>query len=295
MTVLQHKTNATMEDTVKAMKALVVRGRRNIALRRLVEKICANLAEGDYTGEVLAINNFVKQRVRYMRDIDGIELVKTPEETLRSGSGDCDDIATLLATLLTLAGNPVNFVIAAFQVVGGTPAFSHVFVEVTTPHGPITLDPVANRDTRKMINSMKAKLVVPVGDSPGTMDAGIRGVTPLGRAPHVSSTNGNVYSVFDWERGIYEYFEGPRSVIPATGRYRKPRVKSTSGIAPEEIAERLPFSARKVGEGEAPMGIVAARSLGLFSDVHVPTLAYYGMLFGAGFMTAWFIRRRGRR
>lgn len=283
-----------MEDTVRAMKALVIRGRRNMALRRLVEQICANLAEGDYTGEVLAINNFVKQRVRYMRDIDGVELVKTPEETLRSGSGDCDDIATVLATLLTLAGNPVNFVIAAFQVVGGQPQFSHVFVEVMTPNGPIVLDPVANRDTRKMINNMKSKIVIPVGDSPGTMDAGIRGVSPLGRAPHVSSSNGNVYSVFDAERNVYSYYEGPRREIPATGRYRTPRVKDLIGVAPEEIAEALPWGARKTGEGDAPKGIVASKGPGL-SGLMPEGRALLVVIFGAGLATGWALSRRRRR
>lgn len=316
--VLSHKKDASMEDTVLAMKKLARAATSDLTIRGVVEKICAGLAEGDYTGEVIAINNYVKQRVRYMRDPDGVELLKTPARTLSTGSGDCDDIATLLAAMLMCAGNTVNFVIAAFEVHGNRPIFSHVFVEVVTPFGPITLDPVANRITRSMISSIKKKMVIPVGETPGAMDAGIRGLQGLGRigawdgrdvfaegsstslgrslgqAPHVSTTGNNIYSVFDHERNVYEYFEGTRKQMPATGRFRKPRVSDPIGIAPEEIAESLPMMSRKIGEGDEPRGVIASKSSSMLSGVSTSGLGKFALFFTCGAVVGWSLRKRKR-
>jgi hypothetical protein len=292
--VLLHKTDASMTDTIAAMTRLALAARRDVELRKIVTDICADLAEGDYAGEALAINNYVKQHVRYIRDPDGVEFVQTPRRTLDVGSGDCDDIATLLAAMLMLAGNQVQFAVAAFATVGGRPAFSHVYVEVVTPHGVIVLDPVANRDTKQMINSIKSKLTFPVGNSPGTMDAGIRGVLgrPLGQAPHVSVGGKNVYSVFDHERGIYEYFEGPRKELPATGRFRPPRRANPMGIAPDDIAAPLPTFARKVGVGPTPRGIIASKPTTVLGAVSPQTRRYVVVATVSGLLVWLALRRK---
>src|SRR3990167_6490624 len=198
--------NATMADTLHAMKLLALRGRTDLTIRRMVERICADVAEGDYASEVLAIYYFVKQRVRYMNDPDGVELLKAPLKTLETRSGDCDDIATLLATMLMSAGKAVRFAVGSFSSDRGRPVWSHVYVEVLTPHGVIVIDPVANSATKKMLKDMKTKMQVPVSDAgAATYDAG---VGAFGKAVHVGPNDGKVYSVFDYGRGVYEYYEG---------------------------------------------------------------------------------------
>lgn len=244
--------NARMTDTLRAMRDLAIEGRKDLEVRRLVEQLNANVAQGDYASELLAIYYWVTQHIRYMRDPDGVELLKSPAQLLRTRSGDCDDIATLLAAMFMAAGNPVQFALASFKP--GRPVFSHVYVEVVTPHGPVVFDPVANRDTRKMLRDMQGKAAYPVSQGPGVHDAGIGA---LGLAAHVGEAGGNLYSVFDYHRGVYDYYEAPVRGIPATGRFRKPKSQERFGIAPEAIAAQLPRGARKVGEGPAPRGMIA--------------------------------------
>ncbi len=52
--------------------------------------------------------------------------------------GDCDDVATLAAALLTTLGVPARFVAIREP---GWPVFQHVYVEYETPAGWATLDP----------------------------------------------------------------------------------------------------------------------------------------------------------
>lgn len=63
----------------------------------------------DTEGEIQALNAFVRDRIRYTRDVLGVETVQTPQATLMIGQGDCDDKATLLASLLMSIGIPAKF------------------------------------------------------------------------------------------------------------------------------------------------------------------------------------------
>lgn len=78
-----------------------------------------------WNAELAALLQFVQDRVRYVRDPVGLELVQAPERTLDIGQGDCDDKSTLLAALLMATGHPARFTVVGFR---GKP-YSHVFVE----------------------------------------------------------------------------------------------------------------------------------------------------------------------
>ena len=247
--------NARMTDTLAAMKRLASEGKKDLEVRRLVEQLNANVAEGDYASELLSVYYWVKQNIRYMRDPAGVEMLKTPRKLLETKAGDCDDIATLLAAMYMALGNTVQFAIASFRP--GAPAFSHVFVEVITPWGPVVFDPVANRVTGEMLGNIQHKKAIPLGV--GDMGAG---VGSLGRlAAHISpGGGGNVYSVFDYHRNLYDYYEAPTGMIPATGRFRKPVRTMKFGIVPKDLAASFPSGARKIGSGPDPRGIIAAKN-----------------------------------
>lgn len=251
------KPNATMFDTVSAMRSLAQQGKRDLNVRRLAEQITMGVAQGDYSSEVLAIYYWVCRNIRYLRDIDGVEFLQQPRHVIAHRQGDCDDMATLLAALLMTAGNPVQFATAGFA--GGAPNYSHVYVEVITPHGTIALDPVANRDTVEMLGRVKHRKTFPVSQGGMTGNG-------IGQLRHMSSDGGTLYSVWDYHRGTYDYYEGPATKIPATGRYRKPTLRMLAGSPPEAIAAALPAGAKKVGSGEAAKGIVAtSKAIGSIS------------------------------
>src|SRR5215831_220216 len=128
------------------MRQMALAAQTSWPLRSLVEQVCFQIRPKDYLSEFLALYYFVCRFVRYMRDPRTVELVKTPEATLATCTGDCDDIATLLAALLLLAGAIVRFVLVGFR---RDRTLTHVFVEAWDPHRQrwVVLDPVAGPRT----------------------------------------------------------------------------------------------------------------------------------------------------
>ena len=111
--------------TLKVMREFVRRYKKIPEIRKRGADLIAHVPQKDFAGEASALHNFVRDHIRYMRDINGVETVQTPDATLRFGYGDCDDKATLLATLLEATGHPTRFV-----AIGRSPGrFEHVFVE----------------------------------------------------------------------------------------------------------------------------------------------------------------------
>ena len=103
---------------------------------------------------IKAIQNWVRDRIGYAHDPNGVEMIQTPPATLMRGYGDCDDKAILVATLLETLGFDCEFL-----GVGGTgqgwdtgcavdangfPDYSHVLAAVryggTTGRKPPFLD-----------------------------------------------------------------------------------------------------------------------------------------------------------
>ena len=139
--------NPSIPDTVGHMAKFAKDGAKNLDIRGLVERICIDLEPGDYSSEVLSLYYWVCKNIRYIRDIDNVEFLKTPEMILKTRTGDCDDIATLLAAMLISAGNICRFAINDMSPHGKTdkPMYSHVFCQVYIPESRswITVDPVS--------------------------------------------------------------------------------------------------------------------------------------------------------
>lgn len=145
-------------DTVRAMVRLAhgPRGEQSMMVRSVTERITAGLQPKDYLGEIVAIRNWVAERVRYMNDPLHVELVKDPqrltEEVLSWGSAtaDCDEIACLIGTMCLQLGRVAEFVIVGF---GQRGHYSHVFCRVLEPKSGkwIVCDPVAGTGEREML------------------------------------------------------------------------------------------------------------------------------------------------
>lgn len=88
-----------------------------------------NYGDG-WAEEVDALFKYVRDSIRYLRDVEGVETLQSPVDTLELGAGDCDDKATLLASLLLATEHPCRFVAVGFS----PDIFEHVFVE--TKIGP---------------------------------------------------------------------------------------------------------------------------------------------------------------
>jgi len=112
------------------MSRLVKTYKKAPLIRELALHLTNNLPQKDWPREVAAIHAFVKNRIRYTKDVNGIETLQTPIQTLRLGAGDCDDKSVLAASLLEAIGHPTRF-----RAVGFLPnVFCHVLPE--TKIGP---------------------------------------------------------------------------------------------------------------------------------------------------------------
>jgi hypothetical protein len=72
-----------------------------------------------------------------------------------------------------------------------------------------------------------------------------------------------VYSVYDYDRQVYDYFEG--SGPKGTHASSPPKTtfgKSALGATPEQAAWKLPADAHKIGSGILPRGRIASRNAG---------------------------------
>ncbi len=152
------------EDTLRMMReyALGPEGEQNIRVRQWTEAIVRSVAPKDYLGEILAIRAWATSPViRYTNDNRHTELVKTPFriiseiEQFSVSLVDCDDIATLIATMCMQVGREVSFVIAGFGAPG---EFSHVFARAREPRSKqwIVCDPVAGPNELSMLRKAKS-------------------------------------------------------------------------------------------------------------------------------------------
>jgi transglutaminase-like putative cysteine protease len=99
-------------------------------VRGVALDIVTNLAPNDDLGEVRAVWQYVRDQVRYVRDVASVDTLQTPRATLSVLQGDCDDKAVLLASLLETIGYATRFVVSA--TVPGR-SYNHVYVEAFVP------------------------------------------------------------------------------------------------------------------------------------------------------------------
>lgn len=147
--------------TLRIMKRLAneaVRSPNQLARNKALEIFrSAGLRSRD-TREVEVLQKWVQNYVRYVRDPVDVELVQTPEVTLKLMTGDCDDQATLLASMLKATGHPAQFV--AVGVNGGP--FSHVLVETRLGRGWVAAETILKKPLGWYPPDATSRYVLPV-------------------------------------------------------------------------------------------------------------------------------------
>ena len=128
-----------IEETLYIMSDLVQEGKTNIKVRNLATKILRDndIGQKDYDGEVEALFSFVRDNVRYTKDIHGVEFVQHADTIIDVLAGDCDDKAILLSSLLESVGYATRLVAGHFKSQKG---FSHVWIQVLQKNEWVDLD-----------------------------------------------------------------------------------------------------------------------------------------------------------
>ncbi len=146
--------------TLREMEKLVKAGKTNPAVFSKARELIAHLPAKDWPGQVLAVYEFVRDRIRYVHDIAGMETLQHAEITLEIAAGDCDDKVILLCALLNAIGHPCR--LCAVKI-DNQPEFSHVFaqtllgstwVNMETTEGPIPLGSLGPQGARIIQNML---------------------------------------------------------------------------------------------------------------------------------------------
>jgi hypothetical protein len=134
-------------QTVAMMYRLVDQGAKDPYINALALSIiqAANPRPYDFAGQRRALFAWVQKNIRFVRDIAGVETLRTARETALRGAGDCDCMTVLICSLLKTTGNPIR--ITTIQTHADDPDFSHVFGEVFDGAKWVVVDP-ARPDAR---------------------------------------------------------------------------------------------------------------------------------------------------
>lgn len=110
--------------TLRLMAELARTYRKSLPIRSLSLDIVRDIpGHKNWAAEAHALTRWVQNNIRYVRDIRDVETLQTPLKTLDIGQGDCDDQATLLATMLESIGFKTRYM--AIKTAFGGP-FVHV-------------------------------------------------------------------------------------------------------------------------------------------------------------------------
>lgn len=113
--------------TLRIMGRLVNEGKKMLPVRLAAQSVTRNCPQRDFGCEVNAVHNYVRDSIRYVEDIRGVETVQTADKTLELGSGDCDDKAVLVAAMLESIGKTTRFVAIGMN---SPDVYEHVYAEV---------------------------------------------------------------------------------------------------------------------------------------------------------------------
>src|SRR5437899_8659145 len=113
--------------TARMIGEMIQSGAKDFYVRQKAIEIFRNagVRPKDRFGEVCALYNWVKQNIRYTRDIFRVELLHTARRMLELRAGDCDDMTILLGAMLKSTGHPVRLCLVGFQ-----PKFAHVYSHI---------------------------------------------------------------------------------------------------------------------------------------------------------------------
>lgn len=120
-------------------------------VRQATISVLGELANNDIVSQVQAVVAWVKERLIYVRDPEGAELVHSPNRLLdtiqrrRYAYGDCDDHALLMNSMLGSIGIPTRFVGVKTK---GSKKYNHVISSVNVKGEWIDIDPCSKHSVQ---------------------------------------------------------------------------------------------------------------------------------------------------
>jgi transglutaminase-like putative cysteine protease len=140
------KGNAGTLATARLIAQMIRDGARDFYVRQKAIQIFREFGvpPKDRWGEVCALFHWVRDHIRYTRDIFRVELLHTPRRMLELQAGDCDDMTILLGAMLVATGHPVRLALVGFRP-NRPHRYTHIYPEVKAQGRWIALDATMNR------------------------------------------------------------------------------------------------------------------------------------------------------
>jgi hypothetical protein len=123
-----------MEQTVKLIKQLIDHYKDQSFVRQMALSLTKGIPKNGLSGlpnmrnndaVADAIYDYIIRHDTYAHDPTGIERLQTPDATMQSGAGDCDDMAILSASLLESVVVP-----SRIRLIGKRPGrYSHIYIQ----------------------------------------------------------------------------------------------------------------------------------------------------------------------
>lgn len=146
--------NGNLETLKKMIMVARLRSRHPL-IRELALRILEHygVPSQDYLKEAFAIGDYIRKKVRYVRDINGVETLHDPLTMIdqmkrNQAQGDCDDMSLLIATLLLAIGHQPYFRVVRYY--DGIGPYQHIYVVVyeqnwRKPKERLVLDAILKR------------------------------------------------------------------------------------------------------------------------------------------------------
>lgn len=116
-----------IKTTVIEAQKLIKKSLTNPDFVNFARSIVRSCSPKDYLCEGKSIFNWVKENIRYVKDPLDVELIQSPENTLKIGQEDCDGLSILLSALYQAIGHPTRLVTISQD---SERQFSHIYPEV---------------------------------------------------------------------------------------------------------------------------------------------------------------------
>jgi transglutaminase-like putative cysteine protease len=132
--------------TARLIARLMQEGAKDLMVRQCAIEIFrrSGVRPKDRMGEIVALFNFVRRKIRYVRDIWRVETLHAARRVLELKAGDCDDMTILLGAMLLSTGHPVRLILAGFQPTRPH-VYTHIYPEVHVRGRWVAIDATVDR------------------------------------------------------------------------------------------------------------------------------------------------------
>lgn len=103
--------NKDINFVIKKIIELIEKYKSNFFIRELAIRLTKDKKK--IVDKINAIWNFLKSKVKYVKDIYNVETLQSPLITLYWGAGDCDDLAIIGACFLNAIGIKIALVLVS--------------------------------------------------------------------------------------------------------------------------------------------------------------------------------------